>query len=124
MVRFIYWYPHPMHKLWADSVTDKHTPFLPESWLETFRLAPAIVHQIVSKLEQPQQVAEPGKSKMGMGLTLHKLLPRTDCQKCGRKTCLSFAIDLAKGKCRLEDCPPLSQPEFAESRNALAKLLE
>jgi len=50
MVRFIYWYPHPMHKLWADSVTDKHTPFLPESWLETFRLAPAIVHQILAVL--------------------------------------------------------------------------
>lgn len=85
---------------------------------------PAILHKIVSKLEQPQQVAEPGKSKMGMGLTLHKLLPRTDCQKCGRKTCLAFAIDLAKGKCRLEDCPPLSQPDLAESRQALAKLLE
>ncbi len=85
---------------------------------------PAIVHQIVSKLEQPQQVAEPGKSKMGMGLTLHKFLPRTDCQKCGRKTCLAFAIYLAKGKCQLKDCPPLSQADFAESRQALAKLLE
>ena len=85
---------------------------------------PAILHKIVSKLAQPQQVAEPGKSKMGMGLTLHKLLPRTDCQKCGRKTCLAFAIDLAKGKCRLEDCPILEQPEFSEDRHALVKLLE
>jgi len=59
-----------------------------------------------------------------MGLVLHKLLPQTDCQKCSKKTCLAFAIDLAKGKCRLEDCPYLEQPEFTENRRALAKLLE
>jgi tetrahydromethanopterin S-methyltransferase subunit A len=83
----------------------------------------AIVHKIVSKLEHPQQV-EPGKSKLGMALTLHKLLPSSDCMKCGKKTCLAFAIDLAKGKCRIEDCPVLGQPEFNGDRHALAKLLE
>jgi tetrahydromethanopterin S-methyltransferase subunit A len=85
---------------------------------------PAIFHKIAATLSQPQQAIEPGKSKMGMGLILHKLLPQTDCQKCGKKTCLAFAIDLAKGKCHLEDCPCLNQPEFAENRRALAKLLE
>ena len=85
---------------------------------------PAILHKIVAKLSQPQQAVEPGKSKMGLGLVLHKLLPQTDCQKCGKKTCLAFAIDLAKSKSHLEDCPYLDQPEFAENRKALAKLLE
>jgi tetrahydromethanopterin S-methyltransferase subunit A len=85
---------------------------------------PAIFHKIMAKLSQPQQAVEPGKSKMGMGLVLHKLLPLTDCQKCGKKTCLAFAIDLAKGKLHIEDCPYLEQPEFAENRRALAKLLE
>jgi len=85
---------------------------------------PAIFHKIVAKLNQPQQAVELGKSKMGMGLVLHKLLPQTDCQKCGKKTCLAFAIDLAKGKYRLEDCPVLDHPEFAENCRALAKLLE
>ena len=85
---------------------------------------PAIVHKIANKLSQSQQAAEPGKSKMGLGLILHKLLPLTDCQKCSKKTCLAFAIDLAKGKLHLEDCPYLDQPEFAENRRALAKLLE
>jgi tetrahydromethanopterin S-methyltransferase subunit A len=84
----------------------------------------AIFHKIVAKLNQPQQAVEPGKSKMSMGLVLHKLLPQTDCQKCGKRTCLAFAIDLAKGKCRLEDCPFLNQPELTENRKALAKLLE
>jgi len=85
---------------------------------------PAIVHKIVAKLNQPKQAVEPGKSKMGLGLVLHKLLPQTDCRECGKKTCLAFAIDLAKGKSRLEDCPYLEKPEYSESRNALAKLLD
>jgi hypothetical protein len=85
---------------------------------------PAIIHKIVSKLRQLGKPVEPGKSKMGLGLVLHKLLPQTDCQKCSKKNCLAFAIDLAKGRCRLEDCPYLEQPEFAENRKALAKLLE
>jgi tetrahydromethanopterin S-methyltransferase subunit A len=88
---------------------------------------PPIYHKIISKLVQSQshpEATQPGKSKMSMGLVLHKLLPQTDCRKCGKKTCLAFAIDLAKGKCRLEDCPYLEQTEFAENRKALAKLLE
>ena len=85
---------------------------------------PAICHKIVSKLTQPKQTIEPGKASMGTGLALHKLLPRTDCKKCGKRTCLAFAIDLAKGKSRLENCPILEQPEFAGDRRALAKLLE
>lgn len=84
----------------------------------------AIVHKIVSKITQPQHTIEPGKSKMGMGLTLNKFLPQTNCRKCGRKTCLAFAIDLAKGKAQLEDCPPLGDPEAAGDRQALVKLLE
>lgn len=85
---------------------------------------PAIFHKIVAKLTQPQQAVEPGKSKVGAGLALHKLLPKTNCQRCGRKTCLAFAIDLSKGKIHIEDCPVLDQPEFAEDRRALVKLLE
>jgi ArsR family metal-binding transcriptional regulator len=85
---------------------------------------PAIFHKIASKLAQPHQAIEPGKSSMSMGLALHKLLPRTDCKKCGKKTCLAFAIDLAKGKAQLEECPVLDQPEFAGDHKALVKLLE
>jgi tetrahydromethanopterin S-methyltransferase subunit A len=84
----------------------------------------AIVHKIASKLMQPQPFGEPGKSRMGMGLTLQKFLPNTNCKECGRRTCLAFAIDLAKGKAHLEDCPVLGQPEFAADRQALVKLLE
>jgi tetrahydromethanopterin S-methyltransferase subunit A len=86
---------------------------------------PAICHKIASKLSQPQQdILQPGKSKLDTGFMLLKFLPKTNCKKCGKRTCLAFAIELAKGKCRLEECPILDQPEFAADRQALAKLLK
>jgi tetrahydromethanopterin S-methyltransferase subunit A len=86
---------------------------------------PPMCHKIASKLSQPQQaILQPGKSRLAMGLVLHKLLPKTNCRKCGKRTCLAFAIELAQGKCHLEECPILDQPEFAAARQALAKLLE
>jgi tetrahydromethanopterin S-methyltransferase subunit A len=86
---------------------------------------PAICHKIASKLSQPQQdILQPGKSRLAMGLVLHKFLPKTNCRKCSKRTCLAFAIELAKGKCQPDDCPILSQPEFAADRQALIKLLE
>jgi tetrahydromethanopterin S-methyltransferase subunit A len=86
---------------------------------------PAVCHEVASRLSQPQQdIMQPGKSKLGMGLVLHKFLPKTNCRECGKRTCLAFAIDLAQGKCRLEECPILDQPEFVADRQALAKLLE
>jgi tetrahydromethanopterin S-methyltransferase subunit A len=86
---------------------------------------PAICHKIASKLSQPQQdILQPGKSKLDMGFMLLRFLPKTNCKKCGKRTCLAFAIELAKGKCHLEECPILDQPEFAADRQALAKLLE
>ena len=86
---------------------------------------PAICHKIASELSKPQQdIMQPGKAKLNMGFILHKFLPRTDCRECGKRTCLAFAIELAKGKCQPDECPILNQPESAANRQALAKLLE
>jgi len=86
---------------------------------------PAVCHKIASKLSQPQQdILQPGKSRLATGLVLHKFLPKTNCRECGKRTCLAFAIELAKGKCQPDDCPILSQPESAADQQALAKLLE
>ena len=84
----------------------------------------AIFHQIADTLQQPQQFAAPGKDKISAGLMLHKLLPQTDCRDCSKRNCLAFAIDLARGKLSLDDCPALKKSEYAENRRALAKLLE
>ena len=43
------------------------------------------------------------------GLEIFKLLPRTNCKKCGRATCLAFAMQLAQKKAELKDCPDVSE---------------
>ncbi len=53
---------------------------------------------------------------MGLtGLQIFKLLPNTNCKKCGQPTCLAFAMKLAAGKESLDKCPDAS----AEARAAL-----
>ncbi len=40
-------------------------------------------------------------------LEIVKLLPKTNCGQCGEVSCLAFAVALAAGKKRPEDCPYL-----------------
>ncbi len=49
------------------------------------------------------------------GLEIFKLLPKTNCKKCGRATCLAFAMQLAQKKAELKDCPDVSD----EAKNIL-----
>jgi len=46
-------------------------------------------------------------------MALFKLLPQTNCKQCGQPTCFTFALKLVAGQQKLEDCPPLLEPEFA-----------
>ncbi|MGQ9546356.1 MAG: (Fe-S)-binding protein [Dehalococcoidia bacterium] len=50
-------------------------------------------------------------------------LPKTNCRDCGLPTCFAFAVALLKGQKRLQDCSALSKAEFAQDREALARLL-
>ena len=49
------------------------------------------------------------------GVEIFKLLPKTNCKKCGFPTCLAFAMKLAQGGVDLEKCPDISE----ESKNVL-----
>lgn len=42
------------------------------------------------------------------GLDIYKLLPKTNCKKCGFTTCLSFAMALAQKKTSLDKCPDIT----------------
>jgi len=42
------------------------------------------------------------------GLAIYKLLPKTNCKKCGFPTCLAFAMQLAAKKVALDKCPHVS----------------
>ncbi|MHC4557955.1 MAG: acetyl-CoA decarbonylase/synthase complex subunit gamma [Planctomycetota bacterium] len=43
------------------------------------------------------------------GLAIFKLLPKTNCKKCGMPTCLAFAMQLAQKRAKLDDCPCASE---------------
>jgi len=47
---------------------------------------------------------------MGLsGLEIYKLLPKTNCRKCGFPTCLAFAMALAKKQVDLSKCPDITE---------------
>ncbi|MBI4697562.1 MAG: acetyl-CoA decarbonylase/synthase complex subunit gamma [Nitrospirae bacterium] len=43
------------------------------------------------------------------GVEIFKLLPKTNCKKCGFPTCLAFAMKLAQAGVELEKCPDVSE---------------
>ncbi|MBA3071657.1 MAG: acetyl-CoA decarbonylase/synthase complex subunit gamma, partial [Nitrospirae bacterium] len=43
------------------------------------------------------------------GVEIFKLLPRTNCKKCGHPTCLAFAMKLAQRQASLDQCPDVSE---------------
>ncbi|MFC1666621.1 acetyl-CoA decarbonylase/synthase complex subunit gamma [Candidatus Omnitrophota bacterium] len=51
------------------------------------------------------------------GLDIYKLLPKTNCKKCGSPTCLAFAMKLAMKKTSLDQCPDISE----EAKASLAQ---
>ncbi len=50
------------------------------------------------------------------GLEIFKLLPKTNCKKCGMPTCLAFAMQLAQKRAELDACPFVSE----EAKQTLA----
>ncbi len=43
------------------------------------------------------------------GIEIFKLLPKTNCKKCGFPTCLAFAMKLAQGGVDISKCPDISE---------------
>jgi ArsR family metal-binding transcriptional regulator len=56
-------------------------------------------------------------------MALYQLLPQTNCKQCGEPTCYTFAIKLAAAQVKLTDCPPLSEPQYADKLTALKAIV-
>jgi acetyl-CoA decarbonylase/synthase, CODH/ACS complex subunit gamma len=54
------------------------------------------------------------------GIEIFKLLPKTNCGKCGVPTCLAFAMSLAAGKAELSACPAVSEEARIKLEEAAA----
>jgi len=56
-------------------------------------------------------------------LAIYKLLPRTNCGRCGVPTCLAFAVELAAEETSVMHCPPLLDSPYADRRSLLLGML-
>ncbi len=54
------------------------------------------------------------------GLDIFKLLPKTNCKKCGKPTCLAFAMQMAQKKASLDECPDVSEESKGKLGSASA----
>ena len=55
-------------------------------------------------------------------IEIFKLLPRSNCKKCGRPTCMAFATALAKGDADIDDCPELHEEYYRANREKIETL--
>jgi len=90
------------------------------------RQAAAEIIERVNKIWQERDSITPRltEKKHVSVIDVFKLLPKTNCRRCGYLTCLAYAADLRQGKSRLDDCPPLNQPGQSETRQKVADLFE
>jgi len=85
---------------------------------------PPLVQKVVWKASKPWELAGTHKpQKQISALVVYKLLPGTNCQECGEKTCRAFASKLVQWMKLPKDCPHLLKPEFEEEHAALERLL-
>ncbi|AGK60804.1 formylmethanofuran dehydrogenase, subunit G [Archaeoglobus sulfaticallidus PM70-1] len=58
-------------------------------------------------------------------MEVYKLLPKTNCKKCGEATCMSFAFKVINRERKLEDCTPLfEEKKYAPQLEELKKMLK
>jgi ArsR family metal-binding transcriptional regulator len=91
--------------------------------LDARQIASEIVDKVNSIWQERDRITPRFTEKrLPAVIDIFKLLPKTNCKQCGYLTCLAYAADLREGAAKLEDCPPLSKPEYAENRERIANL--
>ncbi len=61
-----------------------------------------------------------GKSKPHL-LEIYKLLPKTNCRKCGQPTCMMFASLATEGIKGCDDCPELKEENVKKLKSYLGR---
>jgi len=52
-------------------------------------------------------------------MTIYSLLPKTNCRRCGEKSCMAFAARLNKLEVDIDECPSLMDAQYADNRGRL-----
>lgn len=54
---------------------------------------------------------------------IYKLLPQTNCGRCGLANCMAFAVELLSGKKKVDNCPPLiEETKYASKLKQLQEI--
>ena len=56
-------------------------------------------------------------------MDIYKLLPKTNCKKCGESSCMAFATKLQNKKAMVEHCPIMNTPKFEKNKKKLIEML-
>ena len=124
------WYDHENHILIGGEDSQKYA-FRPNEIRVAGIADPSQARQVagkvvdlVNRVWQERDGIAPrfSERKLPTVVEIFNLLPKTNCQQCRYATCLVFAADLREGKAMLEQCPPLSQPEYAENKERITAL--
>ena len=57
-------------------------------------------------------------------LDIYRLLPKTNCRKCGEATCMAFATKLVTEETCIDKCEPLFTDDYKNERKKILKVLE
>jgi ArsR family metal-binding transcriptional regulator len=88
--------------------------------VKPWQLAEEIVGRVNSVWQKRSEITPRfTERKQAKVIDIYKLLPKTNCKKCGYPTCLAFAAALRSGEARLEQCLPL----LAEQKEKLLALV-
>ncbi len=75
------------------------------------------IHEKRDEITPDNTRKEPPKA-----IEIFKLLPKTNCKKCGQLTCMAFASALAKGDVDIDDCPELFEEKYRGNREKIEAL--
>jgi ArsR family metal-binding transcriptional regulator len=80
---------------------------------------------LINETFEKRDRIEPNYSKGAdlKALDIFKLLPGTNCKKCGEPACLAFAVRLVGQEIEITKCIPLFSEEYLEKRKVLFELL-
>jgi ArsR family metal-binding transcriptional regulator len=77
-------------------------------------LAKTIIETVNNIWKRKDQITPSleGKKPLPKVLDILKLLPRSNCKKCGFPTCMAFSAELRADFTKLSSCPYLSEQDF------------
>jgi ArsR family metal-binding transcriptional regulator len=84
------------------------------------------LRDLVNETYEKRDQIEPNYSMAAelKALDIFKLLPGTNCKKCGELTCLAFAVKLVGKDTEITKCAPLFSEKYHGKKTVLIELLQ